>query len=132
MADALYDKFKEQILQGGIDLLTADIRLAVIDATDYTFAATHEFLSSVPAAAREEAMAAGMTGKSVTDGKFDAADVVLTGTSGDAVDAFIVYVHTGVDATARLIAYIDSYSAFPITLGVDITFQWHADGIFQV
>ena len=132
MADAIYLPFKENLLQGVHDLSSLDIRLAIIDATDYTFSAAHEFLSDVPAAAREEAMAAGMTSKTFTDGKFDALDVVLTGTTGDAVDAFIVYIHTGSDATASLICYIDSYAAFPITLGVDITFQWDAAGIFQI
>ena len=131
MADAIYDKFKEQILQAGIDLSTVDVRCAIIDATDYTFAASHEFLDSVPAAAREEASGA-MTAKTLTDGTFDAADVVFSATAGDAVDAIIFYVHTGSDATARLIAYVDSYASFPITLGGDVTFQWAGGGIFTI
>ena len=132
MADFVYKKFKEQILQGNIDMSALDIRCAIIDETDYTPANTHEFLSSIPAAAREEASGA-MTTKTFVDGTYDADDVVYSAAAGDAVDGIVFYVHTGSDATARLIAYMDSYSAFPITLsGGDVTFQWAGGGIFTI
>lgn len=131
MADAVYDKFKEQILQAGIDLSTVDVRCALIDATDYTFSQTHEFLSDVPAASREEASGA-MTSKTFTNGNFDAANVTFSATAGDACDAVLFYVHTGVDATARLICYIDSLSGLPVTLGGDVTLNFDASGIIKI
>lgn len=124
MANAIYPKFKETILQGGIDMSTADIRSILIDLTDYTYSSTHQFLSSVPAGAREEVSAA-MTTKTFTDGVFDADDVTFSGTAGDDVDAIIIYRHTGSDATADLIAYIDTgITGSPATLGGDVTIRW--------
>jgi hypothetical protein len=41
-------------------------------------------------------------------------------------------VDTGNAATSRLIAYIDTASGLPVTLGGDVTVRWHASGIFAL
>jgi hypothetical protein len=46
---------------------------------------------------------------------FDAADSTLNATAGTASNALIVFIHTGSDATARLVAYIDNAVGLPFT-----------------
>jgi hypothetical protein len=135
MANALYDKGREGFLDGSIDWDTDDIRVILIDTDEYTFSAAHQFLSSVAAGARVSVSGA-LTGKTVTDGVADANDVVLSAVTGAQCEALIIYQHTGNDATARLIAYIDTVaSGLPlIPAGVDITIAWDqgANKIFKL
>ena len=131
MADAIYNKAKEKFLSGAIDLTTDTIKVILVDTADYTFSSTHEFQSDVAAAAQEEISPA-MTTKSVTDGTFDADDVTFSGTSGDACEAVIIFKDTGTDTTSPVIAYLDSLSGLPVTLGGDVTISWDAAGIFTI
>lgn len=133
MADAIYPNFKEALLDGSAntDMSGGNVKVVLIDLTDYTYAATHTFLSDIPAGAREET-SANLTGKTFTDGTFDADDPSFTGTTGDAVDAFVVYIDTGVEGTSRLVYYNDSAPEFPVTLGPDITIAFNASGVFTL
>lgn len=131
MANALYNKYKQACLDGSLDLSTLDIRAILIDTADYTFAATHEFLSEVAAASREEVSDA-LASKTIVDGVFDAADKTFSGTAGDACEAILLYRHTGTDATSELICYIDTGAGLPVTLGGDVTVRWDATGIFII
>jgi hypothetical protein len=128
MANALYDKFKEECLSRAAtpDLSSDDIRLALIDLADYTFSAAHDFLDDVPAGARVATSSAALGSQTVTGGVFDAADEVLSSVSGDESEALILYFHTGVDATAKLIAFIDTgVTGLPVTPnGGDINVNW--------
>jgi len=134
MANALYAKFKQALLSGAVNLTTADIRVAVVDAADYVVdTVNHEFMSSVPVAARVATSAAGLASKTVTNGTFDAADLTISGVTGDPSEALVLFVNTGSDATARLIAYIDTGSGLPFTPnGGDATITWNASGIFSL
>ena len=49
MANALYPKTKAQLLQGTINLLTANVKAMLVDLADYTYDAAHDFLNDVPA-----------------------------------------------------------------------------------
>lgn len=135
MANAIYDKYKERAMGVGLDLLSLDVRVILVDLADYTFSQAHEFLSDVVAAARV-ATSAALSGKSVTAGVFDAADTTFVAATGDQSEALILYQHTGVDATARLIAFLDTGIVnIPITpAGVDIPVQWDngANKIFKL
>lgn len=135
MASGLYDKAREGFLEGDIDWGANDIRAILIDAGQYTVnLGTHQFLSSVPAGARI-AVSGALGTKTSTGGVADAADVTFTSVSGATVEAVILYVHTGSDATARLICYIDSGVGLPITPnGGDITIRWDngANKIFKL
>jgi hypothetical protein len=138
MANALYAKGRQGFLDGSIDWDTDDIRVVLVDGADYTVnLATHQFLSSVPAIARV-AVSGSLTGKTATDGVADAADITFTSVTGDPSEALVIYKHTGSDATARLIAYIDTVAG-PAALSVtpdggNITVAWDnaADRIFKL
>lgn len=134
MANVLYDPGREGFLDGSIDWDTDDIRCILGDTADYVFSAAHKFLSSVPAGARV-AVSGAFTGKTVTDGVADANDVTLPLVVGDQSEHIIIYKHTGSDATARLIAYIDTGTGLPVTPGGgDITIVWSsgANKIFKL
>jgi hypothetical protein len=125
MASVVYPKAKEALLKGDLDL-DGDVRIILVDVADYTYSAAHDFLDDVLAAARV-ATSGALTGKTFTNGVFDADDVTLTAVTGDVSEAIVVYRHTGVEATSNLIAYIDSATGLPVTPnGGDITVAWDA------
>lgn len=139
MANVLYDPGREGFLEGQIDWDTGVIVAYLIDAADYVFSAAHEFLSSVPAGARVAGPVT-LTGKTVTGGVADAADVTFTAVSGDQSEAIILVQQsapTGGAALAegaqRLIAYIDTATGLPVTpSGTNIVVTWSASGIFKL
>lgn len=120
MASALYDKGREGFLDGSIDWDSDNIKAVAVDAADYTVSiSTHQFLSDIPAPARV-ATSPNLSGKTVTAGVADCDDILLTAVTGDSIEAVVIYKDTGVEATSRLIAYIE---AGPVTPnGSDITF----------
>jgi len=102
----VYPKFKEALLSGNGNLASGDVRVILIDTGTYTYSAAHEFLSSVGGGARV-AVSGSLSGKSVTNGVFDAGDITIASVSGASVEAVLLYLHTGSDATARLISFHD-------------------------
>ena len=135
MANALYDNGREGFLDGTIDWDNDDIRAILIDTDDYTVnLATHDNLDDIPAGARV-AVSGALTGKSVTNGIADADNITWSSVTGDECEAVVLYKHTGVESTSRLIAYIDSATGLPVTPnGGNIEVQWAdtADKIFKL
>jgi len=135
MASALFNKGREGFLNGSIDWDTDDIRV-MLTLSSYTFDATDEFLSDIPASSRDNGRSAALSGKTTTDGVADANDTSLTATAASACNALIIFKHTGSDATARLIAYIDTATGLPFTPAaggtVNITWSDGANKIFKL
>lgn len=135
MANALYDLGREGFLAGDIAWDSDDIRVILVDLADYTVnLATHDMLDDVAAGARV-AVSGAFGSKTVAAGVADAADVTFTAVTGDPSEALIIYKHTGVESTSRLIAYIDTATGFPVTPnGGDISVTWSngADRIFKL
>lgn len=136
MANALYDAGRQGFLDGSIDWDTDDIRAILIDTALYTVnLATHDFLDDVPGGARV-AISGALAGKTVAGGVADANDVTFNSVPGPtSIEAVLLYKHTGSDATARLIGYIDTGGNLPITSnGGNITLTWDngANKIFKL
>lgn len=134
MANALYPKWKEAIQQATANSsLAGNVKALLVDLADYTYSASHEFLSDVAIAGRV-ASSGNLASKTFTNGLFDAADATFTAVTGDVSEALIIYVDTGVVGTSRLVAYFDTgVTGLPITPnGRDINIQWNASGIFQL
>lgn len=131
MASAIYPKFKEVILQGGVDMSSATIKAALVDTGIYTYSSAHDFYDDVSGVVGTPQT---IGSKTFTSGLFDGADVTFTAVSGNTVEAIVIYEDTGNSATSHLIAYIDSASAgLPATPnGGDISITWNASGIFQL
>lgn len=132
MASVLYDKGREGIADDSISL-SGDVR-AMLVKTAYTFSAAHDFLDDI--GANDNGRSAALGSKTYTSGVFDAADTTLTATAADPCEAVVIFQHTGVDATARLIAYIDTATGLPFTpaagQSVPITWDNGANKIFKL
>lgn len=135
MANALYPKWKEALTEhaANSDIMSGDVKVALIDTNDYTYSASHEFLDDVPAGAIV-ATSGNLTNKTNANGVFDADDVTLSNVSGDESEALIIYVDSGNPATSRLVAYIDTgVTGLPVTPnGGNIIITWNASGIFAL
>lgn len=124
MANGMYTKGIEALMQAGINLVSDTIKVVLVDSADYTVdLAAHDFLNDVPAGARVATQA--LASKSVTGGAFDAADVTFSAVTGDPSEALIIYKDTGTESTSALIMYIDTATGLGVTPnGGDITVTW--------
>lgn len=138
MANALYPKWKEALLQNSADsdldgTGTTGVYAALVDTGTYTYSSAHEFYSSLSGIVGTD-QEIGAT-KSYTNGVFDGADVTFTAVSGATVEAVVLYrKNAGANTTWRLIAYIDTgVTGLPVTPnGGNITIEWNASGIFSL
>jgi len=134
MANALYPKWKQQLLQfaANNDLSTGTVKVALIDTGTYTYNSTNQFWSSAVSAVVGTPQTIGS--KTFTNGVFSGSNVTFTSVSGASVEALIIYIDTGTDATSPLVAYIDSdVTGLPVTPnGGNITITWSGSGIFAL
>lgn len=126
MANALYTKAKQKLLEGYINIPVNTIKASLIDTGLYTVAiATHDFRADIANNAVIASIA--LTTKTVTDGVFDAADATFPTVSASAntIEAIVIWQDTGTQANSALLAYIDSATGLPVTPnGGDITVVW--------
>lgn len=128
MANAFYPNGKEGFAEGQIDWTTDTIKVTLVDTADYTYSAAHDFIDDVPSGAR--IATATLTSPTNADGVLDAADVTFSSVTGDQAEALVIWKDTGVEATSRLILYVDTATGLPVTPnGGNITVTWHASGI---
>lgn len=134
MANALYAKWKEQLLQftANNNLSAGTVKVALVDTGVYTYNSADQFYSAVSSAVVGTPQTIGS--KTFTNGVFDGADVTYTAVTGNSVEALVIYVDTGTASTSPLVAYIDtSVTGLPVTPnGGDITITWNASGIFAL
>ena len=131
MSNAHYAKGKEKILTAQINFLTDTIKVAMVKNTYPQNLSTDEFLSTVSSYVLGTPQT--LTGKSVTNGIFDADDPVFAAVAaGDVSEGVIIYKDTGNAATSSLLEYIDTITGFPLTTnGGDIVVQWD-NGAFKI
>lgn len=124
MANTVYTKAKERILQGAINFATANLRVALINNNYAPNFATDEFWSTVQPYLLNTPQT--LTNKSVTGGKFDADDATFTTvTAGSTAAAAVLYLDTGTASTSPVLIYFDTIAGFPLaTNGGDVTLQW--------
>lgn len=130
----LYDLAREEFLGGTLSWSSDDVRACLVRSA-YTFDAAHTSLADL--GANDNGRSAALASKTITAGIADAADTSLTATAANACNALVLFQHSGVDATARLVAYIDTVaSGFPLTPGAGqvIAIEWanSANRIFKL
>jgi len=134
MANALYPKWKEQLLQftTNNNMSSGTVKVALVDTGVYTYNSTDQFWSAVSSASVGTPQTIGS--KTFTNGVFDGADVTFTAVTGSSVEALVIWIDTGTPSTSPLVAYIDtSVTGLPVTPnGGDITITWNASGIFAL
>lgn len=139
MANLVYNNFKKNIMNGGIDLDTDTIKVALVTSTYTPNEDTHEFFSSVTNEVTGTGYTAGgatLANKTVTadttdnEGVFDADDVTWASSTITARGA-VVYKSTGTAGTSPLIAYID-FTTDKVSTGGDFKITWGAEGIVNL
>lgn len=126
MANQLYKGIKEDFLNGTINLLSVNLRVALVKNGYSIDVDNDQYVSDVGSeniAARSNIL----ENISITDGILDAENETIEnyGTSG--FDYLIIYESTGDDSTSRLIAYIDTGDGLPVASTsetISITIQW--------
>lgn len=130
MANALMAKGKGHILADWLSGKT--LKVVCVDSADYTFSASHEFLSDIPSGGRV-ATSPALTGVTTTNGVLDCDDSTIAGVTGDQFEEMFLYVDTGSAATSTLIVHWDTATGLPLTpSGGDVIFTPHASGLFSL
>ena len=130
MANAIYPKFKENLLEGNIDFDTATVKAYLVDTADYTYAASDELLADLDVASRVATV--NLASQTMTNGTLDVADFTFSGVTGDEAEALVISVDSG--GTEYLVAYYDTgVTGFPVTPnGGDINVTVNASGLFDL
>ena len=132
---ALFDPGREGFLDSSYtgSWTGSDMRAMLVKST-YTFVASHKFVSDLGAV--DNGRSATLGSKTGTNGVANAANTSLLATAAVACNAIVIFYHTGADATARLIAYIDSATGLPVTpaAGGTVNINWDtgANKIFKL
>lgn len=122
MANTLYSKGKEGILDGSIDVVNNDIYAALCSAAYTPNLLTDEDLGDVTGIV---ATVGPLTSKTVAGGVFDAADITALSVSGSQITQVVIYQSSGSPVVTRLIGYYDTGTGLPITpSGANIPIQW--------
>lgn len=132
MANAIYPKWKEAIVQASVNSsLGGTVKIALVDTGTYTYSAAHEFLTSLTGRVGTDQT---LGTKTFVNGTFDAADATFTAVTGVTVEALVIYIDTGTAGTSRLVAFLDTgYTGLPVTPnGGNITVTFDAAGIFTL
>ena len=137
MANALYPKWKEALVQNSADSDldgsgTTGVYALLVDTGTYTYSASHQYYSDLSGIVGTEVE---LGTKTYTNGALDAADSTFSAVTGATAEAIVIYrKNAGANTTWRLVAYIDSgFTGLPVTPnGGDIVVQWNASGIFAL
>jgi len=139
MASVIYNSFKRDIMNGGIDLDTDTIKVALVTSSYTPDIDAHDNYDDITnEVANGNGYTTGGATLSVTvsvdntddEGVFDATDTSWT-TSTITARGAVIYKSTGVGSTSKLICYIDFGSDKSSSSG---TFQitWAAEGILNL
>lgn len=119
-----FPKGKSAFARAEVDWESEDIRVMLVK-DGYTFDATDEFLTDVGSTYDNGRTAASIVGKTVSDGGvLDGGDIAVVATDADPSDALIVFVHTGSNATALCLLYIDTAEGLPVSEAGTRTITW--------
>lgn len=139
MADVIYNNFKKLIMNGGIDLDTDTIKVALVtssytpdqDAHDFFDDVTNEVVGTGYTAGGATLGSAAVTADNTdNEGVFDAADTSWT-TATITARAAVIYKSTGTASTSALIAYVD-FGSDKISTAGTFTIAWNAEGILNL
>ena len=125
MANTLYDFARQRFLEAQLNWLTDTIKVILVDTGSYTpQVGVHQYLADIPISSRIAGPVT-LTSKTTSGGAADAADITFTSVTGPSIEAIVIYMDTGTEATSPLIAFIDTATGLPITPnGGDIIVTW--------
>ena len=139
MVDVIYNAFKKNIMNGGIDLDTNTIKVMLVTSSYTPNQDTHEDRADVTNEVTGDGYTsegAEITNKAVTqdntdnEGVFDGDDVTWSASTITARGA-VIYKSTGTASNDLLVCYIDFGSDKSSSSG-NFTIQWNAEGILNL
>jgi hypothetical protein len=133
MANALYGKFKQELLNKECDLDSDTIKAALTRSAVYTVSINADVgLTAVTTGGAVTATSAGLGSPTIALGVFDTADFTWSAVSGSASGILVLYDDT--HASKALIVYYDTgMTGMPVTPnGGDINCTVHASGWFSL
>ena len=139
MVDVIYNAFKKNIMNGGIDLDTNTIKVMLVTSSYTPNQDTHEDRADVTNEVTGDGYTsegAEITNKAVTqdntdnEGVFDGDDVTWSASTITARGA-VIYKSTGTASNDLLVCYIDFGSDKSSSSG-NFTIQWNAEGIVNL
>jgi len=130
MANFIYKKAKQALLNGDIAIDTNDLKILFVDTATYTANEnTDEFVSDISSSAIKDRSIA-LTNKTTTNGTLDADDVHTSAYVGNSFNAIILYQVGSSDENSRLISYIDTSDGLPFegsNSPLGVTINWSND-----
>lgn len=131
---AVYPITLRELWKGNVDIDGGTFKVLPVDVS-YVYDPTDDFLDDVGGGSRLDT-AQTVASTTFTDGLLDGDGVTFAGVAnGDTITGLIFYLHTGVESTSRLIAFMDAnLDASPMSFtsdGSSITADW-PDGIAQI
>ena len=134
-ANALYNTYKQGLLDKIFDMNTDVIKASLIDSADYTYSAAHDEYSG---GARDVPLAAivaespALTTPTIVNGVFDTDNYTWTAVTGDQSEAIILWDDTIIND--RLVAFYDTgMTGMPVTpSGGDINVTVNGSGWFAL
>jgi len=135
MANAIYDKYKEEILTTATNtnLLTETVKVSLVNSDITLFDSTDEFYSDLNSTGGILSTVT-LANKTLVDGVLNADDLVFSSVTGAESEALLIWIDTGVTTTSRLVCWLDTnITGFPITPdGSNIDITWSSSGIFKL
>lgn len=143
MADAVYNNFKEILMEGGVDFLSDTIKVILVDSTYSPDVDNDIYYSDVTGelSSANGYTAGGFTlsSKSVIqddsddEGVFDAGNATWTASGGDiTARGAIIYKDSGLASSSPLIGYIDFTYDKTASNGNDFIISWSSEGIINL
>lgn len=139
MADVIYNAFKKNIMNGGIDLDTNTMKVMLVTSSYTPDQDTHEDRADVTNEVSGpgyttggETIANGAVTQDNTDneGVYDGDDVTWSSSTITARGA-VIYKSTGTASTDLLVCYLD-FSSDKSSSSGNFTIQWNAEGIVNL
>ena len=129
---ALYDTFKEALLNKEHDLSVDAIHATLIDGADYAFLATHTNYATEVSASAKVAAFGPLTSPTIAAGVFDTADFTWPTVTGDQSEEIILW-NEGLVPDTLIANYDTGMTGMPVTPnGGDINVTVNPSGWFAL
>jgi hypothetical protein len=129
MANFVYGKAKQALLNGQINVVSNNLKILLVNSSYVPSANSDEYVSNInPTYIKNRSEII----QSVTNtlGVLDAEDITITVHDGSAFKAIVLYQNGTSDSNSRLIAYIDTSIGLPfagVNFSLPVTIVWSND-----
>ena len=129
MANFVYGKAKQALLNGQINVLSNSLKILIVDSSYVPSANSDQYVSNINPSyiKNRSAIIQNVTN---TLGVLDADDITIIEHDGSAFKAIVLYENGISDSYSRLIAYIDTSIGLPfagVNFSLPVTIIWNND-----